>query len=156
MKRFFCAKFINFLLKQKTRKKIVRVSRKREKIAWRCWMAKKIVCWLTKMGTLLPPPPLIPQYKNNGPPLTLVLKDVGGEAFVLLEKQIGYCLEMRSIYVTSFFAWAFSMALDLQVVIEKRVLNQDHRSCEKFGKIWPRESWMLSLVKLSGSSGICQ
>ena len=33
----------------------------------------------------------------------LVSKDVGGEAFVLLEKQIEYCLEMLSIYVTSFF-----------------------------------------------------
>ena len=29
---------------------------------------------------------------------------VNGEAFVLLEKQIEYCLEMQSIYVSSFFA----------------------------------------------------
>ena len=34
---------------------------------------------------------------------TLVSKQVGSEAFVLA-KQIEYCLEMRSIYVTSFFA----------------------------------------------------
>ena len=31
--------------------------------------------------------------------------------FVLLEKQIEYCLEMQSIYVSSFFAWTVSMAL---------------------------------------------
>ena len=39
-----------------------------------------------------------------------------------------------------------------KLVIEKEVLNQDHRSCEKVGKIWPLESYMffymLSLVKL--------
>ena len=37
-------------------------------------------------------------------------------------------------------------------VPEWLVLNQDHNSCEKVGKIWPRESgmfsYMLSLVKL--------
>ena len=52
MKRIFRAKIHKFFVK-----KIVCTNKKREKIVWNCWMAKKIVCWLTKMGTLPPPPP---------------------------------------------------------------------------------------------------
>ena len=51
LRTIFCAKI---------HKKIVRTNKKREKIVWSSWMAKNIVCWLTKRD---------PRWRNNGPSL---------------------------------------------------------------------------------------
>ena len=47
---------------------------------------------------------------------------------------------------------SISIVQIFKLVSEKGVLNQNHKSCEKVGKIWPRQikifSFMLSLIKL--------
>ena len=51
-----------------------------------------------------------------------------------------YCL--YEIAKVTHFQWIRlrKHLLELQACNRREVLNQDHRSCEKVGKIWPRES----------------
>ena len=60
MKGIFCAKIHKFFVK----KNCSHEWKVKKTIVWNCWMAKKIVCWLTKMETPSRKIMVRPKYKN--------------------------------------------------------------------------------------------